>query len=222
MFGFLKNFARSWDTGPAPGTDKTGRTGEPPTDTADELPGVWKMKNGTLSPEKLSTAKASHRQTAQKETQMHGSNPHSNPPPGSSTSPAGLASAPASSGPGSTMPDVSQLNQKVVQAVEFTNYENLSAASDMVSTPPDMMVAQATGLVVQNAENYLNAIMQIAVAGQAVAIKKAAKGPLQAVEEIPLMKDIQNMVSEAAKVYKTVSTDAGTAAKTVIKDLGND
>ena len=120
------------------------------------------------------------------------------------------------------MPDVSQLNQKVVQAVEFTNYENLSAASDMVSTPPDMMVAQATGLVVQNAENYLNAIMQIAVAGQAVAIKKAAKGPLQAVEEIPLMKDIQNMVSEAAKVYKTVSTDAGTAAKTVIKDLGND
>ncbi|GAA0773842.1 hypothetical protein E1180_09130 [Roseibium denhamense] len=122
-------------------------------------------------------------------------------------------------GGGGAAPSTSALNQQVVQAAAFSNYENADYAPTMVATPPEIMVGQTTGLAVQDAANYMNAIMQIAVAAQAVAIKKAAEDPAMAAAEIPLLTDIQNMVTQAVQVYGTVSSTAGTSAKTVISDL---
>ncbi|MEP1932928.1 MAG: hypothetical protein ABJJ37_16775 [Roseibium sp.] len=118
-----------------------------------------------------------------------------------------------------TAPSTSALNQQVVQAATFTNFENKDYAPTMVATPPELMVGQMTGLAVQDAEKYMNAIMQIAVAAQAVAIKKAAENPVMEVVEIPLLIEIQKMVSEAVAVYGTVSTTAGTSSQTIISDF---
>lgn len=120
---------------------------------------------------------------------------------------------------GATPPDTSALNKQIVQAVNFTNYQNLANAPAMVITPPEMSVGQTTAIAVQDAESYMNAIMQIAVAGQAVAIKKAAQGPAGELIAVPLMAEIQAMVQAAVAVYGSVSTTAGTSASTVISDL---
>ncbi|MEP4767691.1 MAG: hypothetical protein ABJY83_07265 [Roseibium sp.] len=118
-----------------------------------------------------------------------------------------------------TAPSTSALNQQVVQAATFTNFENKDYAPTMVATPPELMVGQTTGLAVQDAEKYINAIMQIAVAAQAVAIKKAAENSVMEVVEIPLLIEIQKMVSDAVTVYGTVSTTAGTSSQTIISDF---
>ncbi|MEJ8474765.1 hypothetical protein [Roseibium algae] len=118
-------------------------------------------------------------------------------------------------------PNVSALNSQIVQAVQFTNTETSNYAGELVVTPPEMMVSTTTGLAVQDAKNYMNAIMQIAVAAQAVAIKKAAEGPepVSAIKEIPLLLEIQNMVTQSIAAYSSVSTAAGQSAATVISDL---
>lgn len=118
-------------------------------------------------------------------------------------------------------PDTSALNRQTVQAVTFANYENLESVPDMVTTPPELMVGQVTGLAVQDAANYMNAIMQIAVAAQAVAIKKAAEKPPLAELEMPLLKEVQKMVSEAVSVYGKVSSTAAESSQTVISDLNS-
>lgn len=131
----------------------------------------------------------------------------------------GNTTRPANSAEPAAPPDTSALNAQAVQAAQFSNFANISNAPDMVTTPPEIMVGQTTGLAVQDAANYMNAIMQIAVAAQAVAIKKAAEGPVAAVEEIPLMAEIQKMVSAAVTVYGDVSTTAGTSSQTIISDF---
>ncbi|WP_289035958.1 hypothetical protein [uncultured Roseibium sp.] len=162
-------------------------------------------KDGTLRPDNSGPGKGNRG-----EDMMLGSNPNSKP---------GAPPKPPSSK--SPTPDVSALNSQVVQAVQFANTENSNYASELVATPPDIMVSTTTGLAVQDAKNYMNAIMQIAVAAQAVAIKKAAEGPepVAALKEIPLLAEIQNMVTQAVGVYGSVSTAAGTSSKTVIGDL---
>ncbi|MTH95138.1 hypothetical protein [Roseibium sp. RKSG952] len=134
---------------------------------------------------------------------------------------AGPKGSAAAKPPARPAPDTSALNQKIVQAVQFANYENTSFGPDMVITPPDLMAGQAAGLAVQDAANYMNAIMQIAVAAQAVALKKAAEGPVQAVEEIPLLLEIQKMVSGAVEVYGNVATTAGKNTETFISDINS-
>lgn len=118
-----------------------------------------------------------------------------------------------------TPPDTSALNTQVVQAVEFSNSQNLSNVPQMVSAGPEMMVETTTGLAVQDAANYMNAIMQIAVAGQAVAIKLAAEGPKEQPTVTELMSNIQSMVNQSVQVYGTVASTAGSANSTVVGDL---
>lgn len=132
-----------------------------------------------------------------------------------------LTDKPKTVAEGNTAPDTSALNQQIVQAVQFSNTETADYAGEMVATPPEIMVSTTTGMAVQDAKNYMNAIMQIAVAAQAVAIKKAAEGPepVSALKEVPLLAEIQNMVTQAVSIYGTVSTTAGTSASTVIGDL---
>jgi len=154
--------------------------------------------------------------------QQNGKDPIADPPEG----PSGAPDKPSTDAPGGqtavsagTAPPTGALNQQVVQATEFSNFETAQYAPTMVATPPELMVGQTTGLAVQDAANYMNAIMQIAVAAQAVAIKKAAENPALAVAEIPLLNDIQKMVTQAVTVYGTVSTTAGDSAKTVNSDF---
>lgn len=123
--------------------------------------------------------------------------------------------APPSPSGGST----SALNQQVVQAVQFSNTENLAYGMKMAVTPPEVMVGQTTGQAVQDAASYMNAIMQIAVAAQAIAIKKAAQGPVGEAEAVPLLAEIQGMVTAAVQVYGSVSTTAGQSAQTIFNDL---
>ncbi len=129
------------------------------------------------------------------------------------------ASDPPAPSSSKTPPDTSALNQQVVQAVQFSNFETADYAPELVTTPPELMVGTTTGIAVQDAASYMNGIMQIALAAQAVAIKKAAEGPVEALEEIPLLAEIQKMVDAAVTVYGDVSTTAGESAKTVIGDL---
>jgi len=114
-------------------------------------------------------------------------------------------------------PDTSALNQQVVQAVTFTNTENANSRDDMVVTPPEMMTGQATGLAVQGAESYMNAIMQIAVAAQAVAAKQIAQ--TDGAKGVTTMKDMNTMVQNAVTIYSTVSKDAGKSAQEIFEDL---
>lgn len=148
--------------------------------------------------------------------------------PNPSLGPAGPKSQPDTAGAtpkgkvGSAPPghvDTSALNAKVVQAVSFGNAETAQYLPDLVQAPPEVMATQTAGIAIQDAAAYMNAIMQIALAAQAVIAKKAAQGPVEAAEEVPAMLEIQKMVTAAVEVYGTVSKTAGTSAKTVITDV---
>ncbi|WP_306149043.1 MULTISPECIES: hypothetical protein [unclassified Roseibium] len=206
MFGALKSLMGKGKPASKPA--------EPATEANATVPGLSRDANGHLKP------------AAQKDTQAmtaskngNGDKPDNGVPGGAGPGKGGDTGGQNTPQPAQTAPTTSALNQQAVQAAEFSNYENAEYAPTMVSTPPELMVGQTTGLAVQDAANYMNAIMQIAVAAQAVAIKKAAENPPLAGEEIPLLTDIQQMVTQAVGVYGSVSTTAGTSAKTVISDF---
>lgn len=209
MFGALKSLM---------GRGKpASKPAEPATEANAAVPGLSRDAKGHLKP------------AAQKDTQAmtaskngNGDKPDNGAPSGAGPGKGdgtGGQNNPQPTQTAPTAPTTSALSQQAVQAAEFSNYENAEYAPTMVSTPPELMVGQTTGLAVQDAANYMNAIMQIAVAAQAVAIKKAAENPPLAGEEIPLLTDIQQMVTQAVGVYGSVSTTAGTSAKTVISDF---
>ncbi|WP_150494200.1 hypothetical protein [Roseibium aquae] len=131
----------------------------------------------------------------------------------------GAAAAPPKA-PAGQAPDTSALNQKIVQAVSFANSQNAESRSDMVVTPPELMTGQAAGLAVQGAENYMTAVMQIAIAGQAVAAKKIAE--TDGAEGTKIMNDMNTMVTNAVQIFSTVSKDAGQAAKEDFQDFEAD
>lgn len=112
-------------------------------------------------------------------------------------------------------PDTSALNDKIVQAVGFSNSEVARYRQQLVMGPPESMVSQAAGLAVQDAATYMNAIMQVALAAQSVIAKKAAEGPAEAIEEAPALAEIQKMVSSAVEIYSSVSQAAGSSAKSL-------
>jgi len=142
-------------------------------------------------------------------------------PPETATSDGQAAAATAPSPPAANPPDTSALNAKIVQAVGFSNDQVAQYLPRLVQAPPEVMATQTAGHAVQDAANYMNAIMQIALATQAVVAKKAAEGPAQAAMEIPLLLEMQKMVSAAVDVYGSVSQTAGQSAKTIIGDVSS-
>ncbi|MCC8395289.1 hypothetical protein LJ656_22125 [Paraburkholderia sp. MMS20-SJTR3] len=64
------------------------------------------------------------------------------------------------------------LNSQIVQAVQLSNAETASYAASQISTAPDMMISQASGLVAQSAANYFDGVSKLALASQAVLLKK--------------------------------------------------
>ncbi|MGS4885788.1 hypothetical protein [Roseibium sp. MB-4] len=206
MFGALKSLMGKGKPASKPAN--------PATEANAAVPGLSRDANGHLKPAAQKDTKA---MTASKNG--NGDKPDNGAPSGAGLGKGGDTGGHNTPQPAQTAPTTTALNQQAVQAAEFSNYENAEYAPTMVSTPPELMVGQTTGLAVQDAANYMNAIMQIAVAAQAVAIKKAAENPPLAGEEIPLLTDIQQMVTQAVGVYGSVSTTAGTSAKTVISDF---
>lgn len=114
-------------------------------------------------------------------------------------------------------PSVPHLNKQIVEAVQFTNTEVNNYAQEAIATPPDIMVSTSAGLAVQDAQNYMNAIMQIAIAGQAVAVKQAIELDQP---ETNAMTAIQKMVKSAVTVYGDVSSTAGESAQDIMGVLG--
>ncbi|WP_430515676.1 hypothetical protein, partial [Inquilinus limosus] len=110
-------------------------------------------------------------------------------------------------------------NQQIVQAVGFANQQTTAALPQLVQGPPEVMVTEAAGLAVQDATGYMNGIMQIALAVQAVVAKKMAENPEAAATEAPVLAAAQAMVTAAVTVFGTVSTTAGSGAQTFIGDL---
>ncbi|MEP3046085.1 MAG: hypothetical protein ABJL55_08390 [Roseibium sp.] len=206
MFGKLKALVSGWKAA----SDQVGDDSK----EADALPGLSRNNNGHLKPGN------GHNREESMAIQGKGQKGHADPVElgGKQAGPGSKGNQGAGVGQ-STAPPTSALNQKVVQAASFTNYETSDYSPQMVAIPPELMVGQTTGLAVQDAEKYMNAIMQIAVAAQAVAIKKAAENPVMEVVEIPLLVEIQKMVIEAVGVYGTVSTTAGTSSQTIISDF---
>lgn len=136
--------------------------------------------------------------------------PPSPPPP---------PSPPAAPSPPPPPVSTAALNQQIVQAVGFANQQNAAALPQLVQGPPEVMVTEAAGLAVQDATSYMNGIMQIALAVQAVAAKKMAENPEAAATEAPVLAAAQAMVAAAVAVFGTVTSTAGTGAQTFIGDL---
>lgn len=58
-----------------------------------------------------------------------------------------------------------------MQAVQTTNAETASYATDQVALPPNMMITQASGLVAQSAAAYFDGVSKLALASQGVLLK---------------------------------------------------
>lgn len=69
-------------------------------------------------------------------------------------------------------PDASELNQKIVQAVRVTNAETTGYAPSQIAIGPNMMIAQASGLVAQSAAAYFDGVSKLTLASQAVLLKQ--------------------------------------------------
>ncbi|WP_051248688.1 hypothetical protein [Inquilinus limosus] len=141
---------------------------------------------------------------------------------GAPQAPAEAAAPPPGSPPPPPPPppvSTNALNQQVVQAVGFANQQTAAALPQLVQGPPEVMVTEAAGLAVQDATSYMNAVMQIALAVQAVVAKRMAENPEAAETEAPVLEKAQAMVAKAVEVFGTVSSTAGTGARTFIGDL---
>ncbi|MDR1461751.1 MAG: hypothetical protein LBI68_01230 [Azoarcus sp.] len=69
-------------------------------------------------------------------------------------------------------PDTSALNSQIVQAVQFSNSETAAHASEQIAVPPDMMIAQASGLSAQSAAGYFDGVSKLALASKSVLLKQ--------------------------------------------------
>ncbi len=91
--------------------------------------------------------------------------------PGASPLGAARVRAAAQQDSGATS-DTSELNPKIVQAVQFSNSQTASYAPTQIATGPDMMISQAAGLVAQSAAAYFDGVTKIALASQGVLMKQ--------------------------------------------------
>lgn len=71
--------------------------------------------------------------------------------------------------------ETDHLNQRIVQAVRLTNRDVADQASAQISIPPDMMIAQASGLMAAAAARYFDNVSAICMTVQAVLLKDMAE-----------------------------------------------
>jgi hypothetical protein len=93
-------------------------------------------------------------------------------------------------------PPTSALNSQIVQAVQLSNAETASYAASQVATGPDMMISQASGLVAQSAANYFDGVSKLALASQAVLLKKMTENLAE-----------QNLAAAAEDALGALATD---------------
>lgn len=100
-------------------------------------------------------------------------------------------------------PSTSALNEQITQAVQFTNFQNYQGLESMISIPDDVMTKQSSGHASQNAETYMNGVMQISMAAQAIVAAKIAQDP--ALAATPALTELNVMVTNAISAFQDVS-----------------
>ena len=100
-------------------------------------------------------------------------------------------------------PSTSALNEQITQAVQFTNFQNYQGLETMISIPDDVMTKQSNGHASQDAETYMNGVMQISMAAQAIVAAKIAQDP--ALAATPALTELNTMVTNAISAFQDVS-----------------
>ncbi|EEA95830.1 hypothetical protein [Pseudovibrio sp. JE062] len=102
-----------------------------------------------------------------------------------------------------TAPATPALNDQITQAVQFTNFQNFQGLETMISVPEDVMTKQSSGHASQDAETYMNGVMQISMAAQAIVAAKIAQDP--ALAATPALTELNTMVTNAISAFQEVS-----------------
>ena len=68
-------------------------------------------------------------------------------------------------------PNTDALNSQIVQAVQLTNAETAAYAPSQIAVAPNMMIAQASGLVAQSAAAYFDGASKMVLASKSVLLK---------------------------------------------------
>lgn len=102
-------------------------------------------------------------------------------------------------------PSTPDMNSKITQAVQFTNFENYQGLETMISVPEDVLISQSTGHASQNAEGYMNGVMQISMAAQAIVAAKIAQAPAKAAADAVALEKLNEMVTNAIAAFQDVS-----------------
>ncbi len=100
-------------------------------------------------------------------------------------------------------PATPALNDQITQAVQFTNFQNFQGLETMISVPEDVMTKQSSGHASQDAETYMNGVMQISMAAQAIVAAKIAQDP--ALAATPALTELNTMVTNAISAFQEVS-----------------
>ncbi len=100
-------------------------------------------------------------------------------------------------------PATPALNDQITQAVQFTNFQNFQGLETMISVPDDVMTKQSNGHASQDAETYMNGVMQISMAAQAIVAAKIAQNP--ALGATDAIKELNTMVTNAIAAFQDVS-----------------
>ncbi len=100
-------------------------------------------------------------------------------------------------------PSTPALNDQITQAVEFTNFQNYQGLETMISIPDDVMTKQSNGHASQDGETYMNGVMQISMAAQAIVAAKIAQNP--ALAATPALTELNTMVTNAISAFQKVS-----------------
>lgn len=100
-------------------------------------------------------------------------------------------------------PSTPAVNSQITQAVQFTNFQNYQGLETMISVPERVMTNQSNGHASQNAETYMNGVMQISMAAQAIVAAKIAQDP--ALAATPALTELNTMVTNAITAFQDVS-----------------
>ncbi|KZL21420.1 hypothetical protein PsAD2_00712 [Pseudovibrio axinellae] len=103
----------------------------------------------------------------------------------------------------SAAPATPALNDQITQAVQFTNFQNYQGLETMISIPDSVMTKQSSGHASQDAETYMNGVMQISMAAQAIVAAKIAQDP--ALAATPALTELNEMVTNAIAAFQDVS-----------------
>lgn len=100
------------------------------------------------------------------------------------------------------------LNSRIAQAVEYTNKQVSLYKDQEISLLADSLISEARGLAVDAAKTYMNAVMQISLAAQAVLAEKALESltdkTIDDKQVETVLQLITKMIGDAVKTFQDV------------------